>query len=361
MSSELIAEVGIFAASLVLDQAEVDDTLDFEHSSDEDSEEWLRQQAESVPLRPKDRVDRLDEVITRWLTFETEKSLQQPPTPAPPSQSTDSRNSPAPISASNVPPPSVPQVVVDFLLDKITSNLPPSTSPAARAWNLLHSFMTDEKPPSGDEVKTSLDELQVGEEWHAMRIRIMQVEPDDAEAARMLLAQLEKMKPAEQVVAEQEVDPKVNTSLEPLLLDDEDDPTSEEHDELEGLAALVAHAAMLEDCEVFYVRCQQGTESDIVQRIQRDSCNGKAPPGLRGAFPSMLPGGLYIQMTSMLQMHTQASSYFRTIYGFKYPRKPIILHPSDTIVLPPSKDVHLLMPIPIHHRVVDASQLIEQR
>ncbi|KAE9402365.1 hypothetical protein BT96DRAFT_937179 [Gymnopus androsaceus JB14] len=200
------------AASLVLDQAEVDDTLDFEHSSDEDSEERLRQQAESVPLRPKDHVDHLDEVITRWLTFETEKLLQQPPTPAPPSQSTDSRNSPAPIAASDVPPPSVPQVVVDFLLDKITSDLPPSTSPAARAWNLLHSYMTDEKPPSGDEVKTSLDELQV-----------------------------EKMKPAEQVVAEQEVNPKVNTSLEPLLLDDEDDPTSEERDELEGLATLVAH------------------------------------------------------------------------------------------------------------------------
>ncbi|KAE9390342.1 hypothetical protein BT96DRAFT_1002358 [Gymnopus androsaceus JB14] len=225
MSSELIAEVGMFAASLVLDQAEVDDTLDFEHSSDEDSEERLWQQADSVPLCPKDHVDCLDEVITHWLTFETEKLLQQPPTPAPPSQSTDSRDSPAPISASNVPPPSVPQVVVDFLLNKITSDLPPSTSPAARAWNLLHNYMTNKKLPSGDEVKTSLDELQVGEEWHAMRIRIMQVEPDNAEAVWMFLAQLEKMKPAEQVVAEQLI--KVNTSLEPLLLDDEDDPTSQ--------------------------------------------------------------------------------------------------------------------------------------
>jgi len=102
----------------------------------------------------------------------------------------------------------------------------------------------------------SLDELEVGEEWHAMRIRIMQVEPGDDEAAQTLLADLEQMKPAEQVDAEQEVDTEVNASLEPLLTDDEYDPTSEELEEQDGLTALVAHAAMLEDCEVFYVRCQ---------------------------------------------------------------------------------------------------------
>ena len=242
----------------MLDQAEEDDILDFEHSSDEDSEERLRQQVESVPLHPKDHVDRLDEVITCWLAFETEKSLQQYPTPALPSTSTDSHDSPAPISTSDVPPPSVPQVVVDFMVDKIASDLPPSTSPAARAWNLLHKYMTDKKPPSGDEVKTSLDELQVGEEWHAMRIRIMQVEPDDAEAARTLLADLEKMKPAVQVDAEQEqeVDTEVNSSLKPFLIDDDYDPSCEEQEEQDELTALVAYAAMLEECEVFYVCCQ---------------------------------------------------------------------------------------------------------
>ncbi|KAE9395690.1 hypothetical protein BT96DRAFT_942214 [Gymnopus androsaceus JB14] len=334
----------------LIHQAEEDDILDFEHSSDEDYEERLRQKAESVPLCPKDYVDPLDEVIMHWMASETENLLQRHPTSAPPSQNTESRNSPAPTS------PSVPQVIVDFLVDKL---VPPVTSAAARAWNVLHEYLTHNKPPSRDAVKMSLDELEVGEEWHAMRIRIMQVKPGDDEAAQTLLADLEQMKPAEQVVAEQEVDMEVNASLEPLLTDNEYDPTSEELEEQDGLTALVAHAAMLEDCEVFYVRCQQGTESDIVQRIQRDSRNGKAPPGLRGAFPSMLPGGLYIRITSILQMHTQASSYFRTIYGFKYPHKPIVLHPSDTIVLPPSKNVHLLMPI--HRRVVDASQLIEQR
>ena len=182
-----------------------------------------------------------------WMASETENLLQRHPTSAPPSQNTESRNSPAPTS------PSVPQVIVDFLVDKLA---PPLTSAAARAWNVLHEYLTHDKPPSGDAVKASLDELEVGEEWHAMRIRIMQVEPGDDEAAQTLLADLEQMKPAEQVDAEQEVDTEVNASLEPLLTDDEYDPTSEELEEQDGLTALVAHAVMLEDCEVFYVRCQ---------------------------------------------------------------------------------------------------------
>lgn len=73
----------------------------------------------------------------------------------------------------------------------------------------------------------------------------------------------------------------------------------------------------------------------------------------------MLPGGLYIQITSMLQMHTRASSYFRTFYGFKYPRKPVVSYPLNTFVPLPSNDVHLLMPI--NRRVVDASEIAEQR
>lgn len=73
----------------------------------------------------------------------------------------------------------------------------------------------------------------------------------------------------------------------------------------------------------------------------------------------MLPGGVYIRISSMLQMHTRASSYFRTFYGFKYPRKPVVSYPSNTLVPLPSNDVHLLMPI--SHRVVDASELAEQR
>ncbi|KAE9387000.1 hypothetical protein BT96DRAFT_948707 [Gymnopus androsaceus JB14] len=204
------------------------------------------------------KIDCLDEVITCWLAFETEKLLQQYPTPALPSTSTDSRDSPAPISTSNVPPPSIPQVVVNFMVDKIASDLPPSTSPAAHAWNLLHKYMTNKKPPSSDEVKMSLDKLQVGEEWHAMRIRIMQVKPDNTEAAWTLLADLEKMKPVVQVDAEQEqeVDAEVNSSLKPFLIDNEYNLSSKEQEEHDGLTALVAHAAMLEECEVFYVRCQ---------------------------------------------------------------------------------------------------------
>lgn len=98
----------------------------------------------------------------------------------------------------------------------------------------------------------------------------MQVEPDDDEASGMLLAELEAMKPAEQesetggngavevnVPLDAEVATDRNGAVEPdLYTDEEYDPSFEERTEREGLTTLLAEAAMMEECEVFHVRCQ---------------------------------------------------------------------------------------------------------
>lgn len=58
------------------------------------------------------------------------------------------------------------------------------------------SYLTHENPPTTNVVKTLLDEHEVSVEWHDLRIRIMQVEPDDNEASGILSTELAKFEPA---------------------------------------------------------------------------------------------------------------------------------------------------------------------
>lgn len=158
-------KIWIQASRFVLDEVDEDNILDFEHSDDDGyEEERLRQKAESVPLRSKDHVDLLDEVITWWMVSETEKCLQGDGTITP-----AQRNESELASPCGAPTP-IPQVVVNFLVDKLA---PPQASPASCAWQLLHDYLTHKNPPAGEAVKTLLDELEVGDEWHNMRIRII--------------------------------------------------------------------------------------------------------------------------------------------------------------------------------------------
>lgn len=265
---------------MILDQANEDNLLDFEHSDAEDDvEERLHQQAESVPLRSSDYVDPVEAVAAHWLVTATEKALETqhavvnirprkgplklstydkedpqdlapsaaptsvsqlasadlpaplpvPPTPVPPSDglpathpvppsssapTSVSQPTPAPPSADlsaahPVPPPadlatssaspSVPQVVVDFLVNSLTQGTPPtipdSSTREAQAWNILNDYLNGTL--EGDGVKTSLDELQLGDEWDKMRIRIMQMEPGKEDEAAELQHLLNEMKPAQ--------------------------------------------------------------------------------------------------------------------------------------------------------------------
>lgn len=106
---------------------------------------------------------------------------------------------------------------------------------------------------------------------------------------------------------------------------------------------------------IILVLFQVGRESTIVQHIQKDTRRGIAPPGIEGAFPSMLPSGLYIRSRTMSQANYTAASYFHTIDGFLYPQRPTITYPRNAIVPVASTDLHLLMPV--HHCVVGLSGL----
>ena len=301
------------AASLILDQAE-EDEVDFEPSDDEvDEEERSRQLAESIPLRPVGWVDPVEIVAQNWLAKETAKALNPEHPSAGPSRL---RQGPLKLSVydeDHVPPPNFPsaypaspipstppsastdlpplppatplpisQAAVDFLVDTVMSEaLPPPSTPSspsneAQAWQLLCNYRTGSI--EGEKVKTLLDELRLSDEWNAMRIRIMQVEPgDDKEEEEEEIGKvLEAMKPvpksdvSKTVTQEPMANPMVSGPGSPISEPEEDVSQFEdelgaedepEREALQGeqlelakyVQAVLAQTSELEDYEVFYV------------------------------------------------------------------------------------------------------------
>lgn len=304
---------------MILDQADEDDILDFEHSDIEDGEEErLRQEAESVPLRPLDYVDPVQAVVAQWLVKETEKILQPQPSEvpvrsrkgplklslydedesdelatsavltseSPVSNSADLSASPPvppvdlpapppvpPVSPADLPasPPvpasSIPQAVITFLVDTVTqdapSTMPDSSDREARAWNLLNDYLNGSL--EGDVVKTGLDALHLNEEWDNMRIRIMQVEPGEDDAVVELQRLLDKMKPAQQFEVEDkptDVEADIGSVVSPESDDEDEDEiaperlTKEQQELANFVHTYLGRATTLEDFEIFYVRCR---------------------------------------------------------------------------------------------------------
>ncbi|KAJ3816988.1 hypothetical protein F5880DRAFT_1632828 [Lentinula raphanica] len=78
----------------------------------------------------------------------------------------------------------------------------------------------------------------------------------------------------------------------------------------------------------FYVRCQPQFEQKIVNRICTDIQHRNIDPLiLRAAFPSTLPGGIYLQARSMLPQNTVLAAYLLTIPGFLYSKIPRFAFP----------------------------------
>ncbi|KAJ3817147.1 hypothetical protein F5880DRAFT_1512024, partial [Lentinula raphanica] len=102
-------------------------------------------------------------------------------------------------------------------------------------------------------------------------------------------------------------------------LEDDVGLTSEHHslehwmDRYLGGGGLVAPGFRL-----FYVRC----EHRIIQ-----------PSVLRAAFPSALPGGIYLQARSMLPQNTVLASYLLTVPGLLYPKAPRVVFSADTGII----------------------------
>lgn len=285
-----------------------------------DEAERSRQLAESVPLRGPDYVNPIAAVVEQWLTREAAKLQPSPPKQVsrprkgplklsdydedessthdplheilpefPPrsistvDQPSLSRLSPgsfdsaldpsaasAPVSS---PIPVVPQVVVDFLHKDPLNTVDSSGSNSEdKAWLVLNEYMNG--AVTGDHVKSVLDELNVGDEWHSLRVRIMQVEPGDDAAEAELRNQLEDMKPIRQSDTVQdtiayhsdvEEDLESTSVSHPLSPVDDSDIIDESESEVldeeqldlrQFLRDVLGGINELEDCAVFYVRCR---------------------------------------------------------------------------------------------------------
>ncbi|KAJ3979060.1 hypothetical protein F5890DRAFT_1478837 [Lentinula detonsa] len=335
MTNETTSDLRSWAASLVLDEASDDE------GSPDEAEEHRKEMEDCVLLRPAGFVDAVENVAQQWLQniFAKEKSS---PNPDPSSQS------------SSVPSADFPQPVVDFLFETAVSEASSSSKLEARAWSLLDEYLNDSL--NGDSVKVALNELHVGEAWTDMRIHIMQLEPDDPEAAQEIRDALESMKPKQDPMKLRQQQPKPDDLPPPEYESEEDEQVDVDiPTELQDLAEHLRHTLVpmfdVEDYGVYFVKCRRGQESAIVQRIQRDTRSGKTPYGIVGAFPSKLSGGVYIRSRTMLHSYVRGSTYLRTIPGFIYPRPPVISHPSGTVPAPVWDTPDLLMPV---NRLVSA-------
>lgn len=127
---------------------------------------------------------------------------------------------------------------------------------------------------TGNHVKSVLDELNVDDEWHSLRIRIMQVEPGDEAVEAELRHKLEDMKPIRQsevvqdtISYQSDADKNLESTsashpLSPIddsdIIDDFEAEVldQEQLDLRQFLRDVLGGINELEDCAVFYVRCR---------------------------------------------------------------------------------------------------------
>lgn len=287
----------------------VNDEAEESNSDDEvDEVERSRQLAESVPLRGPNYVNPIAAVVEQWLTreaarvqpspleyanrprkgplklsdYDEEESLPYDPLPEfPPRsistvdqsslfQSSPDRPNSAPVPS---PIPVVPQVVVDFLhKDSFNTVDSAGSSSDDKAWMVLNDYLIG--AVTGDHVKSVLDELNVDDEWHSLRISIMQVEPGDDAAEAELRNKLEGMKPIRQsqmvedaISYHSDADESLNSAsvslplspIDDLDIIDDSDPEVLDQEQLDlrqFLRDVLGGINELENCAVFYVRCR---------------------------------------------------------------------------------------------------------
>ncbi|KAJ3967952.1 hypothetical protein EV361DRAFT_952771 [Lentinula raphanica] len=110
--------------------------------------------------------------------------------------------------------------------------------------------------------------------------------------------------------------------------------------------------------ELFYVRCERQHEYRIVERIRTDIQHGNVDPMiLRAAFPSALPGGIYLQARSMLPQNTILATYLLTIPGFLYSKTPQVVFPAHETAGVPAAPARTDLVLPIHSTVEDPTSI----
>ncbi|KAJ3768533.1 hypothetical protein FB446DRAFT_706929 [Lentinula raphanica] len=107
---------------------------------------------------------------------------------------------------------------------------------------------------------------------------------------------------------------------------------------------------------LFYVRCEREFERSIVERIRADVQHGNIDESIiRSAFPSASPGGIYLQVQSMLPQNTALASYLLTIPGLLYSKSPRVVFPSSVSI--PTASARTDLTLPIHIAIEDIESI----
>ncbi|KAJ3964299.1 hypothetical protein EV361DRAFT_979380 [Lentinula raphanica] len=110
---------------------------------------------------------------------------------------------------------------------------------------------------------------------------------------------------------------------------------------------------------LFYVRCEREFERSIVERIRADVQHGNIDESIiRSAFPSASPGGIYLQVQSMLPQNTALASYLLTIPGLLYSASPRVVFPSSrSSSRIPTASARTDLTLPIHIAIEDIESI----
>ncbi|KAE9391636.1 hypothetical protein BT96DRAFT_945218 [Gymnopus androsaceus JB14] len=259
-------------------------------------------------------------------------------------------------------------------------------------WVLLDNYFASDTS-DGDWVHTALEKLGVGVEWEDMWGCITGMELGDEDAAKELKAaldamklsvgphtsvsneasqfedavedvqkQLDSLKPSSSVDKNAEATSNVGHNLFNGLEEFEAQELTEKQNNLAEHLNHFTDSVMLEEYGIYYLRCQKGKESEIIQQIECDIKWNKQPKYLCQAFASKKQGGIYIWVHSMLNANYILAAYFRYIDGLIYSHCPVFLYVVDNTQSSimqkdnPGFNVPLLwkgpyLAMPIHHWV----------
>ncbi|KAJ3725366.1 hypothetical protein C8R42DRAFT_640242 [Lentinula raphanica] len=112
---------------------------------------------------------------------------------------------------------------------------------------------------------------------------------------------------------------------------------------------LVQKASEYSLLEVYAVRCERGSENDIISRIRNDIAHERVSPDvLWNAFRSQFPGQVYLHVHNMNRFNVYLAAYLQRVPGFIYPNRQPISHPtshknSRTVVKPDGTSVTAIM------------------
>ncbi|KAJ3766117.1 hypothetical protein FB446DRAFT_708902 [Lentinula raphanica] len=112
---------------------------------------------------------------------------------------------------------------------------------------------------------------------------------------------------------------------------------------------LVQKASEYSLLEVYAVRCERGSENDIISRIRNDIAHERVSPDvLWNAFRSQFPGQVYLHVHNMNRFNVYLAAYLQRVPGFIYPNRQRISHPTShknqrTVVKPDGTSVTAIM------------------